>query len=262
MKSGALKEIRDVVEAQGGAYQNNEVDWTKMQGSVNIIADEDQDLPVSPEELRTAIQTMFQELTKGNPAASEWFAVPANQDLALSTMVPGSVCPDEAQRLKTEADIQSIVDQGPQVKMNPDGSQGTELAAHPVKTENFPVAKQIVQRYMLEHFELRIENPQAWVGLGQYFDELSDGDQAVASENAKRQTAVTMAGKPPAPPPDPQIAGEMQQLIAAAQVAIQRLTAIAQIDPMLTGGAKDQVAAAKEVVDSTVDAAKLMNGGK
>ena len=262
MKSGALKEIRDVVEANGGAFQNKNVDWMKMQGDVNVVVDEDQDLPVSPEELRAAIETMFQELTKGNPAAAEWFGVPENQDTALSTMLPGTVLPDEAQRLKTEADIQTIVEEGPKMSMGPDGSVTMELAAHPVKTENFPVAKMIVQRYMIQHFELRTDNPVAYIGLGQYFDELNDLDTQVAADTAQRQMKVSQAGAPPKPAPDPAIQGEMQQLIKAAQIAIQRLTAISQIDPALTGGAKDQVASAKEVVDATVNAAKLLNGGK
>ena len=262
MKTGAVQKLTDVIESNGGAFQNKEVSWTEMQGNVNVFVDEDQDLPVSPEELRQAVQMMFQELSKQNPAAIAWFDVPANQDLAQSTLVPGSVIPDEAQRLKTEADIQMIVEEGPKVKMNPDGSIGTELAAHPSKAENFPVAKEVAQRYILEHYELRVENAQAWIGLLQYYDELLEMEMTVGQEAAGRQLKVTQAGSPPPPQPDPQIQGEMQQLIQAAQIAIQRLTQIAQIDPMLTGGAKDQVAAAKEVVDSTVNTAKLMNGGK
>ena len=106
-------------------------------------------------------------------------------------MLPGWVLPDEAQRLKTEADIQAIIEQGHQVTINPDGSAGTELPVHPVKTENFPVAKQVLQRYICaEHFELRVENPTAWIGLAQYFDELSDGDMNIAKETAARQLQV------------------------------------------------------------------------
>ena len=113
MKTGAVKQIREVVESRGGAFQNKEVKWDQMQGNVEFQVDESQGiLPVSPDELRTAIQAMFEELSKNNPAAAEWFAVPANQDLALSTMLPGSVLPDEAQRLKTEADIQTIIEMG------------------------------------------------------------------------------------------------------------------------------------------------------
>lgn len=263
MKTGAVKELRDVVEAQGGAFQNKNVDWTKMQGEVSVVPDEDQDLPVSPDELRQAIQIMFKELSAGNAAAAAWFDVPANQDLALSTMLPGSVEPDEAQRLKTEADIQALVDQEPDVKMGPDGSVTTDIPAHPSKPENFPVAKGIVQRYTLEHFELRTEKPQAWIALMQYYDELLAMEMNVAQEASQRQLKVSQAGQPAPSPPDPQMQGEMQQLIQAAQIAVAQLAKFAQVDPMLTGGTmKDQISAAKEIVDTTVDAGKLMAGGK
>jgi len=262
MKSGAVTNILQVIEERGGVFKNNDVDWSKMQGNVEVAIDEDQDLPVSPEELRTAIQTMFQELSKGNPAAAEWFAVPENQDLALSSQIPGSVLPDEAQRLKTESDMQTIIERGMQPTLNPDGSQGMTLPVMPDKMENFPIAKQVVQRYMLEHFEIRTENPQAWQALTAYWDALDEMDAAVAAKAAAKKTQVQMAGAPPKPQPDPQIQAEMQQLIEAAQIAIQRLTAIAQIDPALTGGAKDQVNSAKEIVSTTIDAAKLMAGGK
>jgi len=55
----------------------------------------------------------------------------------------------------------------------------------------------------------------------------------------------------------------MQQLIAVAGPAIQRLLQLAEIDPMLTKGtATAQVSAAKEIVDTTIDAAKLAAGDK
>jgi hypothetical protein len=262
MKTGALKELREVVEAQGGAFQNNEVKWTEMQGNVRFEADEDQDLPVSPEELRVAIQTMFQELTKGNPAAKEWFDVPENQDLALSTMLPGSVLPDQAQQLKTEADIQAIVDQGPQPIQNPDGSIGVKLPVEPSKRENFPIAKQVLQKYILDNYQLRLENPGAWEGLhmlGDIYDQL---DTAVGADHAKRQLAVTQAGQPKPPAPDPQVAAMQQQLEALSMQMTGVLSRIAAIDPMLTGGAKDQISAAKEILDTTIDAGKLLAGGK
>jgi hypothetical protein len=259
MKAGAVTKIKDVVESQGGAFQNNEVDWTSMQGSVEFSSDESQDLPVNPDELKAAIQAIFEELAKNNPAAAEWFDVPANQDLAESLMLPGSVIPNEAQRLKTEADIQTLIDQGPEVKENPDGSIGSDLPAHPGKWEDIPVAKKVLGRYMNEHFELRTEKPDRWIALAQYWDELDDMDMQVASNAAKRQMQVTEAGKPPAPAPDPTAQSEMQQLIAVAGPAIQRLLQLAQIDPAFTKGtASAQVSAAKEIVDSTVKGAELM----
>lgn len=263
MKTGAVKSIQDVIEARGGAFQNNEVDWTKMQGNVNVVVDEDQDLPVSPEELRDAIQTMFTELSKGNVAAQEWFAVPANQDLALSTMVPGSVLPDEAQKLKTESDIQAIVENGPQVKMNQDGSQGTELAAHPSKQENFPVAKQVLQRYLMEHFELRVEDPTAWIGLHQFADELDELDMQVGMQAAGRQLKVTQAGSPQPPAPDPGTMAAVQELQKLAVQMADQLARLSMIDPLITKQTiSGQVSAAKEILDTSLDATKAVTGGK
>jgi hypothetical protein len=269
MASGAVKKLTEVIESNGGAFQNNVVDWSAMEGNVEVEADEDQDLPVSPEELRTAINLMFKELTNGNAAAVAWFDVPANQELAQSTMVPGSVVPDEAQRLKTEADIQAIIENGPQMKMlavaNPDGSRSvqptTELAAHPGKMENFPVAKQIVQRYMLEHYELRTENPVAWQQLIEYWDELSDGDMKAAQEKASRQLQVTKAGQPAPPKPDQGTMAAVQELQKLAVQMADRLGQLAQLDPLLTKqtitGQKD---AAKAVVESAMDATKALMG--
>jgi hypothetical protein len=51
----------------------------------------------------------------------------------------------------------------------------------------------------------------------------------------------------------------MQQLLQVAGPAIQRLLQLAELDPGFTKGtASAQVSAAKEIVDTTVDAAKLM----
>jgi hypothetical protein len=263
MKSGAVTKIWDVIQSRGGAFENNEVDWTAMQGDIEVSVDEDQDLPISPDELRDAIKVMFEELTKNNPAAAEWWDIPENQDLAQSSMVPGSAKANEPQQLKTLSDIQTILEAGPQQVVNQDGSQGQELPVHPDKWENFRTAKLILGRYMLEHFDLRMKDPVGFALLQQYWDELDEMDMQVAAQAAQRQLAVTKAGQPPAKGPDPTVQGEMQQLIAVAGPAIQRLLQLAEIDPMLTKGtATAQVSAAKEIVDTTIDAAKLAAGDK
>jgi hypothetical protein len=72
-----------------------------------------------------------------------------------------------------------------------------------------------------------------------------------------------MAGQPPQQGPDPTAQAEMQQLIQVAGPAIQRLLQLATLDPLATKGtATAQVSAAKEIVDTTIDAAKLAAGGK
>jgi hypothetical protein len=206
---------------------------------------------------------MFKELSNNNVAAVEWFKIPENQDLALSTMLPGSVMPDEAQRLKTEADIQTIIDKGLQPILNQQtGAVQMQLPVQPSKRENFPIAKEVLQRYILEHFELRIENPPAWQGLHQLGDMYDDMDMQVGQEHAARQQKVQAAGQPPPQQPDPQVAAMQQQLEALSMQMTGVLGRIAAIDPALTGGAKDQISAAKEILDTTVDAAKLLQGGK
>ena len=260
MRTGAVTKIWDVVESRGGGFENNEVDWTSMQGQVEFSMDEDQDLPVDPAELRAAIEAMFEALKENNPAAAEWFSVPANQDLALSTMLPGTVNPKEAQTLKTEYDIQTIVNQGAQVKMNPDGTVGSELPVHPDKMENFGDAKMIVSQYMLKNFELRAENPMAWAALLQYWDELDNMDMQVAANTAQRQLKVHQAGSPPPDKPDP---GTMQTVAELHKLATQmadRLGQLAMLDPMATKGtASAQVSAANDVVGAAIKATTAMS---
>lgn len=266
MQAGAVTKITDVIQSRGDAFQNVEVDWQAVAGNVEFDIDEDQDLPVSPDELRTAIQTMFTALQENNPAAAEWFAVPQNQDLAMSVMLPGSVRPSEAQQLKTEADIQMILERGGQPVMNQNGTVGSALPVHPSKAENFPVAKLVLGRYILEHFDLRVKDPVSWMLLHQFWDELDDMDMQVAAAAAQRQSKVTQAGMPPKPGPSPvemQTQQEMQQLMSVAGPAIVRLAQLMQLDPSATKDtASAQVSAAKEIVDTTVDAAKLAAGGK
>jgi hypothetical protein len=173
------------------------------------------------------------------------------------------VIPNQAQRLKTEADIQLIVDQGAEVKQDPDGSIGSQLPVMPGKWEDHAEAKKILSRYMNENFELRTEKPDRWICLQQYWDALDDVEMQVAQDQAKRKVAVQMAGQPPQQGPDPTAQAEMQQLIQVAGPAIQRLLQLATLDPLATKGtATAQVSAAKEIVDTTIDAAKLAAGGK
>jgi hypothetical protein len=261
MKTGSVKEISDVIEANGGAYQNNNVKWDEMQGNVQFVADEDQDLPVSPEELRAAIETMFDAMTKGNQAAIEWFSIPENQDTALSTMLPGTVLPDQAQQLKTEADIQEIMEKGQEVKMNPDGSAGTQLPVHPGRQENFPVAKMVVQRYMLNHFEIRTEQPDRWILLDQYYGELLDAETAVGQDTAQRQSKVTQAAAPQKQGPPPEMLALAQKVQAAAADMIAQLERLSTIDPMLTKGSiAGQVSAAKSVAETGFKTTELVSG--
>jgi hypothetical protein len=266
MKAGAVSKIWEVIESRGGAFENNEVNWQDMQGNVDIEADPDQDLPVSPEELRAAIELMWKSAETGNQLAVEWWNIPDNQDMALSLMLPGTAKPSEPQVLKTLSDIQTIIEAGGlKTVMSTDGSQATALPVTPDRQEDFPLAKQVVQRYTLLNFELRVNRPQVWQALLAYWDKLDEMDAAVAAKSARYQMQVKQAGAPPpqSTPEDQEMKQEMAQLMQVAGPAIMRLSQLMQLDPMATKGtASAQVSAAKEIVDTTVDAAKLAAGGK
>ena len=105
-----------------------------MAGEVEVYSDQDQALPVSPDQLRQTFMTMFQELSQQNPAATEWFKVPANQDMVLSTMLPGSVSPVRSQITKTQMDIQILLTKPAAMVVDQNGKQVTQLPIRPTRT--------------------------------------------------------------------------------------------------------------------------------
>lgn len=259
MQSGGMTQIWKVEETRGAGYRNKMVDWSMMQGQVEVFSDEDQGLPTTPDELRSTITMMFKELTSGNPAAKEWFDVPENSQMVLSTMLPGSVSPTEAQVTKTEIDLNTLVDTPSEPQIGQDGQVTMKLPAMPGKFENFEIAKAITQKFLLENCDLQNSDPEAWERLTGYYDALEDADAAVAAEKAQRQAAVTAAGQPQKPGPDPTLMGEVHALLQQAGPALQRLSVIAQMDPMMTKGtANAQVSAASTIVKSALDAGKAM----
>jgi hypothetical protein len=249
MQCGAMQQVIGVEEARGAGWRNKMVDFNQMQGEIEVFSDEDQGLPTTPDELRQTIQMMFQELSKNNPAAAEWFAVPANQDMVLSTMLPGSASPVADQITKTEIDIQILVSKPSTPIMNPDGSQGTKLPVEPDKNfEDYETAKKCVSRYALKECDLRFSDPQAWDRLNAYYDMLEDLDAQVAAERAQRQVKVNAAGQPPAPPPDPGTQSLLQEVQSLGTQMLARLGQLAMLDPMATKGtANAQVSAANDV---------------
>ena len=264
MDVGALDKVWRAEEARGSGYRNKMVDWTQMQGDVEVFSDEDQGLPTTPDELRQTFIMMFKELTSGNPAAKEWFAIPQNAEMVLSTMLPGSVSPVAAQITKTEIDIQILVTQPSGLTINPDGSQQPKLPVEPDKNiEDYETAKSCMREYMLEECDLRYSDPQAWERLNAYYDMLEDLDAQVAAERAARQAKVNAAGQPPQQQkgPDPGVQATLQELQKLAANMADRLGQIAMMDPMLTKGtANAQVSAGKEIIDSALKATQAMAG--
>ena len=263
MKIGGLDKIWSAEQSKGAGWRNQQVDWSQMDGEVEVFSDEDQGLPTSPDELRQSYVTMFKELTSGNPAAQAWFAVPANADSVLSAILPGSINPDAAQINKTQIDIQMLLSKPWDVAVDPEtGAQSKKLPVIPDKNfEDYTVAKQEVSRYALTECDLRFTDPDAWDRLNAYYDALEDLDAQVAAERAERQQKVSAAGAPPKQDPDPAAQATLKELQKLALGMADRLSQIAMMDPMLTKGtANAQVSGTKEIIDSTLKATQSMAG--
>ena len=264
MEMGAMQKVWQSEEAKGAGWRNKSVDWQQMQGEIEVFSDEDEGLPVSPDQLRQTFMTMFRELSSGNPAAQEWFKVPANQDMVLSTMLPGSVSPVAAQITKTQMDIQILVSKPAETILDQNGQPVTKLPVEPDKNvEDYEVAKECVRMYMLEECDLRFSDPEAWERLNDYYDMLEDADAQVAAERAQRQMKVSMAGQPPQPPEDPGQAALLKEVQSLGTQMMARLGQLAMLDPMQTKGtANAQVSAANDVAKTAIDLAKLAGGQK
>lgn len=258
VKAGAIQEMWEVKKGKGGAFQSNVVNGADLMGDVEFEPNEDQGLPVSPEQLRSVMQTIFEQIGAGNEAAVQIADEPENAEMMISSIAPGLVAPTEAQREKTLGDLAMLCEQ--------QGDPGGEapLAAEPDMSDNLPVAIEVCERYLQENARsLKTALDGSWQRCQKYLEQARDMDAAKKAADAKRQQMVQAAGQPPQKGPDPQVQGEMQQLLTVAGPAIQRLLQLAQMDPMATKGtATAQVSAAKEILDTTVDAARLAAGGK
>ena len=265
LKCGAAKEVWEVVEDQGSQFRNNSVNLDRMRGRVKVYPDEDQDLPQTPQQLRESFQALMDGLTKGNPAAQAVFDVPANQDIIGSVLYPGVVSPVSAQRAETLQDLNTLLEHAAMPFAKPDGSIGSKLPVEPSIVWNFGVVIPTIQEFMIENADLRIKNPLGWSQMEQYYSICQDMQTAQLVRKAQLELKVKAAGVPPNPNQGPaqELQAEFQQLLATAGPAVTRLAQIMQMDPMATKGtASAQVSAAKEIVDTTVDGAKLLAGGK
>jgi hypothetical protein len=269
LKCGAAQEIFDVIQDEGSQFRNNYVNLQKMQGRVKVNPDEDQDLPQSPSEIRASFQTLFKELTGGNPAAQAIFDVPVNQEVIGSVLFPNVISPVSAQRAKTLQDIAVLLEQPAEPVMNPDGSIGIKLPVEPSIMEQFEYAIPTVQEWYIENADMRIKNPVGYSAVEQYFGMLQDMQTAQQSKDAVNKGKVQHAGQAaanPPPPPDPNVQTmqeEFQALMQQAGPAIIRLAEIAQMPPLPKGTSlQAQVASAREIVDTTIDGARLVAGGK
>jgi hypothetical protein len=264
LKCGAVKELWEVVEANGSEFRNNYVNLAKMQGRIKVYPDEDQNLPETPEQIRQTYQMIFEQVGKGNPAAQALFDVPSNQESIMSVLAsPELVVPIAAQRAKTLQDINTLLSTPGQNIMQPDGSVAMQLPIQPeASIETFPVLKETMRLFLQENCDLRVSNPEGWKRCLQYLDAAEDMDAQVAAKQATRQAAVTKAGQPVPPQaqgPNPQMQQILQQLMQDGSNMVARLQQMATMDPMQTGGTiTGQVAAANHIVDAGLKAQQAM----
>jgi hypothetical protein len=266
LKCGAASEIWDVIQDEGSEFRANYVNLAKMQGRVKVYPDEDQDLPQTPEQIRQSCQQLMTELSAGNPGAQAIMDVPVNQESIGKILYPWAVQPSKAQRAKTLQDMNTLMKTLGTPIVQPDGSIGIKLPAEPSILENMEYAIPTVQEFAIENSEIRINAPAYWSQIEMYLGKCQEVQATQGMKKAALELKVKQAGLPQPSGPDPaeqEMQAEMQQLMQAAGPAIIRLAQIMQMDPMETKGtANAQVSAAKEIVDTTVDAVKLVTKDK
>lgn len=258
MKAGACREIWDVVQDQGSNYHSDVVNLDRMQGQVSVYADEDQDLPVTPQQMRESLGLVFQELSKGNEAAARLLDVPANQDTLAQTLFPNLVNPTTPQRMKTLRDLQMVAKTASSPIQRPDGSFGEKLAAEPGVTEDMTVAIATVSEFLIENADVCYKNPDVWQRWEAYFAACQEMQTQQQVRVAQLKLKVQAASVPPqAPKVDPGTMQTVQMWQSLATEMQRRLVQIAQMDPSMTGGTvTGQVSAANDVISNTVDAGK------
>lgn len=267
MGCGAIGELWETVKDTASGYRNNSVNPAKMRGRVLVDPDEEQAIPLLPDELYKNFNTLMTELTQGNPAAQRIFDVPANQETIGKALYPGVVSPVAAQRLQTLKDLNTLMEAGAkgqvEPQMHPDGSVAMKLPVEPSIVWDYGVVIPTITEYMIENAEFRIKNPMGWSYSEQYLGACQDMQAQQGMRKAALELKVKAAGSPPPQGPDPTVAAEMKALMSQAVPAIRRLAELMAMDPSLTKETMTgQVQAAREIVDTTVDAAKLAAGGK
>lgn len=263
LKSGAAEEIWEVVEDQGSQFRNNYVNLEKMRGRVKVYPDEDQDLPQTPQQLRESFETLMKELSAQNPAAAAIFDVPANQEIIGKVLYPGVVSPVAAQRAKTLQDMNTLLQNPGTPVLNPDGSIGAKLPVEPGITEQMETAINTIVEFTIENADIRVKNPMGWGQIEQYYGLCQDMQAQQGMRKAALEQKIREAGQPQQQGPDPGTQAAISELHKLAVGMADQLAKLSQYDPSATKGTiTGQVAAAKEVIEASVDVARLQAGGK
>jgi hypothetical protein len=137
-----------------------------------------------------------------------------------------------------------------------------QLPAAPSLSDNLDYSLEVAEKYMQDNASRQYDGTPAWQWWQLYYDAIGEVRTQKLMKQAARQMRIQAAGQPPKQPDAGQqtMQQEFQQLMGVTAPAIARLAQIMQMDPSLTKNtANAQVSAAKEIVDTTVDAAKLIN---
>jgi hypothetical protein len=263
LRTGAAKEIWDVVEDQGAQFRNNYVNLDKMKGRVRVYPDEDQDLPQTVDQMRESFQSLMDGLAKQNPAAAAIFDVPANQEIIARTLYPGVVSPIAAQRAQTLQDLNTLLEKTAEPIMKPDGSIGSKLPVEPSIVWDYAIVIPTISEFMIENADLRITNPVGWSQCEQYLSACQDMQTTQGARKASLELKVKAAGMPP-PPQNPAQQGAqaaLQEILQKALDMVNREAEIAHLPPQgQNGNLAPQVSAANNIVKTAIDTLKVAGG--
>lgn len=266
MKAGAVKEIWDVIEAQGSEFRNKYVNWDKMQGHIKVYPDIDQGLPQSPEQIRQTMMQIIEMSSKGNPIIQELMGVVPNQEQMMAVLgTPDMVLPAGKQRSRTLQHINTLMEQGWSSSIDPEtGQQVNQLPVKPNKLiDDFGTLRDTVREFCQENSDYELTNPGGWERVLAYLQLAIAMETAEASDEQGRQLKVKMAGMPPPKQPDPLQVAAAQEAVKDGAHAIDRLMAIADGPPPPPGvNITPLVSAASKVATTAVDTARLQAGGK
>ena len=211
-----------------------------------MYPDEDQACRRGRKTFAATFESILEQVSKNNPAAKALFDVPVNQEQMLAVLAP-ELTP--AARVAADEDAA-----GHQCAIGAGRDDGTESGTaalgsscqwnrRRMLTTSRPQSR-TMREFRQDNFQLRIDNPLGWARLDAYYEMLEDLDMQVGKDQAQRTSAVQQAGSPQ-PPQQPQQMAVLQELQQLAASMAERLAAIANMDPAMTGGTvTGQVAAA------------------
>ena len=265
MKSGAAKEIWDVISDEGTQYKGNYINLDKLQGQVKVEADENQDLPATPFQMQTSYQKLMEEVGKGNPAAQQILDVPTNQEVIGKVLYPGVVLPSKAQRSKTLQDLNTLCTQTAMPQMRPDGSIGSKLPVEPSIVEHMDVAIPTIEEFMIENSDLQMKNPVGWSQMEQYHGLCQQMQTQQQVVTAQLKLKVQMASVPPKQPDAGEAGAQaaLKEILSRALEMVDRQVELANMPPEgPNGNIGPQVTASSNVIKTAVETLKVAGGKK